>query len=151
MDWAFSDKVEHLFVSMRIILNTRACADDNSPGAVGGKDKDWVVNSTELGVNDRLHFVPLVELDRVLGDVCTEGSGSVAVRPVALWKLRLVVHAIGLHEALEVPPWLVKPVANLVYEREIAAVCLRRCKQRTSNLLANSSGEVLKGHHLYNL
>lgn len=31
VDGTFSDKVEHLFVGVRIILNTRASADDNSP------------------------------------------------------------------------------------------------------------------------
>ena len=31
VDGAFSDKVEHLLVSVRVVLNTRAGADDDSP------------------------------------------------------------------------------------------------------------------------
>jgi hypothetical protein len=72
VDGTFSDKVEHLFVGMRVILNTRACANDDSPRTVGSEDEDGVVDSTELRMDDGLHFVPLVELERVLSDISAE-------------------------------------------------------------------------------
>jgi hypothetical protein len=114
VDGAFSDKVEHLFVGVRVVLNTRARADDDSPGAVGGEDENGVVDSTELRVDDGLHFVPLIELERVLCNIGAERGSGVAVSPIALGELGLVVNAIWLHKALDMSPGLIKSVAHFV-------------------------------------
>lgn len=114
VDGTFSDKVEHLFVGVRVVLNTRARADDDSPGAVRGEDENGVVDSTELRVDDGLHFVPLVELERVLCNIGAERGSGVAVSPITLGQLGLVVNAIWLHKALDVSPWLVESVAHFV-------------------------------------
>ena len=52
VDGTFSHKVEHLFVGVGVVLNTRACADDDSPRAVGGEDEDGIVDGSELRVDD---------------------------------------------------------------------------------------------------
>ena len=61
--WAFSRKVKDLLMRVRIILNTRAHANDNTPGGVRGEDEHWVVDCAKLRVDCRLHFVPLVEVN----------------------------------------------------------------------------------------
>ena len=121
MDGAFSDEVEHLFVGVRVILHTRAGADDDSPRAVGSEDEDGVVDCAELGVDHGLHLVPLVKLQSVLGDVRAERGSGVTVGPITLGKLGLIVNAIRLHKALNMPPRLIKSIAHLVHEGEIIA------------------------------
>jgi hypothetical protein len=74
MDGAFSHEVVHLLMGMRIVFNSRTLADDYSPRTVGGEDQNWVVNCPKLGVHYRLHFVPLVKFNGVLGDIGAEGG-----------------------------------------------------------------------------
>ena len=121
VDGAFSDKVEHLFVGVRVVLNTRAGTDDDSPGAVGCEDEHRVVNGTKLRVDDGLHFVPLIQLEGVLCNIGTERSSGVTVSPITLGELRLIVNAIWLHKALYVSPWLIKSISHLINEGEIIA------------------------------
>ena len=75
VDWAFSGHVEDLLVGVRIILNTWAHADDDSPGGVRGEDEYWVVNSSELSVHCRLHLVPLIQIESIVGKGGTERHG----------------------------------------------------------------------------
>ena len=82
---AFSDKVEHLLVGMRIVLNSWTHADNNSPGRVGGEDKHWVVNSSELGVHNGLHFMPLIHFQGVVSDRGGQVSSSVTMEAVTIW------------------------------------------------------------------
>lgn len=116
MDGALSHKVEHLFVGMRVVLNTWPGTDDDSPGAVGCEDEHRVVNGTKLRMHDRLHFVPLVQLEGVLCNIGTERSSGVTMSPITLGELGLIVNAIWLHKALYMPPGLVKSIAHLIYE-----------------------------------
>jgi len=63
VDGSLAAEVEHLLMSVRVIFNTRSCADHDSPGAVGSEDQNWVINSTELRVHYGLHFMPLVKFN----------------------------------------------------------------------------------------
>jgi hypothetical protein len=62
VDWTFPYKVVHLLMSVGVVFHTWSSTDNDSPRAVRSKDQSWVVNSSELSVNYRLHFVPLVKL-----------------------------------------------------------------------------------------
>jgi hypothetical protein len=52
VDRTFSDHVEHLFMSVCIVFNTRTHANNNSPRTVRGKYKDGVVYSSKLGMDN---------------------------------------------------------------------------------------------------
>jgi len=68
VDWSFSDKVEHFLMGMRIILNSWSHANNDSPRRVRSENKNWVVDSSELGVNSGLHFMPLIHLKSIVSD-----------------------------------------------------------------------------------
>lgn len=74
VDGTFTHHVENLLVRVRIILDTWAHANDNTPGRVGGEDEHWVVNRAELRVDGCLHLVPLIQLDRVLSQRSAEAG-----------------------------------------------------------------------------
>lgn len=122
MDGTFSAEVEHLLMGVRIIFNTWTHTDNDSPRWVWCEDEYWVVDGTKLRVYDWLHFMPLIELDGVVSDWCWEGCSSVTVCSISFGQLTLVVHAIGLHEALDMAPRLEELVLHLVNKGEVASL-----------------------------
>jgi len=122
--WSLSNKVEHLLMGMRIILNGWTHADDDSPGGIRGENKDGVVDSSELRVNNGLHLMPLVHLQGVVSDRCRQVSSSVSVKAVTIWQLRLVVLTIWLDKGLNMSKRLLNFLLHSVYEREVTLVLL---------------------------
>jgi len=122
--WSLSNKVEHLLMGMRIILNGWTHADDDSPGGIRGENKDGVVDSSELRVNNGLHLMPLVHLQGVVSDRSRQVSSSVSVKAVTIWQLRLVVLTIWLDEGLNMSKRLLNFLLHSVYEREVTLVLL---------------------------
>ena len=122
--WALSYEVEHLLVRVRIILNSWTHADDNSPRGVGSKHQNWVVDSSELRVDDSLHLVPLVHLESVVSDGSRQVSSGVTMKTVAIRQLRLVVLTIWLDEGLNVSEWLLNFFLHSIHEGEVSSLGL---------------------------
>ena len=112
----FSSKVEHFFMSVRLILHTWTHANDDSPRTVRGEDKNWVINSSELTVHSVLHFMPGVQLQGLLSDRCREILSSISMKPVAIWQLRFKVLSVWLEERLQMPVRLIESIFQLVSE-----------------------------------
>jgi hypothetical protein len=60
--------------------------------------------------------MPLIEFNCILGDIGAHCSSSVAMSPVCVWKLRWVVNAVWLHEALDVSHWLMDSILDFVHK-----------------------------------
>lgn len=131
--WSLSYEVKHLFMRVRIILNTWSHANDNSPRRVWSKNQNWIVDCSELRMNSWVHLEPLVHFKSVRGNKRWEVHGSVAVQPVAVWKLRLVVLAIWFDERLQVTNRIVNFFLHTVKETEIASLaCVKEANGRQS-------------------
>ena len=128
-------------MGMRIILNGWTHADNNSPGGVGCENQHWVVNGTELGVDDGLHLMPLVHFQGVVSDRGRQVSSRVTMEAVTIGQLRFVVLTIWLDESLNMFKWLLNFLLHSVNKREVSSVLLRE----------NSFGSVssLKVSHLF--
>jgi hypothetical protein len=111
---AFTAHVEHFFMGVGIIFNTRSHTDNDSPGRVGSENEDGVIDSSELRVDSRLHLVPLIQLNGILGDGSTVGRGRVTMESVTLGHLRLVVLTIRLHERPNVLHGGAKSISDLL-------------------------------------
>ena len=120
--WSFSCHVIDFFVWVGIIFNTGPHTNDNTPRWVWGEYKYWVVNCTELRMHSWLHFVPLMQLNRVLSEGSTEGGCGVTVHTVTLWHLGLVIIPIWFNEALNVSHGCVKPIFDLLEDWEIVSL-----------------------------
>ena len=68
MHWALSNKVIRFLMGMRIILNTRSHANNNTPTGIRSEDENWVVDGSELGVDSGVHLMPLMHFQSVVGD-----------------------------------------------------------------------------------
>ena len=119
VDGAFTDHVENLLVRVRIVFDTWPHTDHNTPRGVGGEDEDRVVDCTELRVNGGLHLVPLVELNRVLGERGTVRSCRVTMQAIPLRHLRPVGVTIWLNKALDVLDGCSEPVFDLFKNGEV--------------------------------
>jgi hypothetical protein len=71
---------------------------------------------------NRLHFMPLIQLDSILSNGSTERCCGITMGSIALGKLGLIVNAIGLHKTLEMSPWFLESVLHFVYKGEITSL-----------------------------
>jgi hypothetical protein len=129
-------------VSVRIILNTRTSADYDSPWWIRCKDQNWIIDCTELRVNNRLHLMPLIQLYWVLGNIGWERGCSVTMSVVASGKLSLIVDTIRFHETLEMSQRLVNFVTNFFHKSEVLS--LRDVHSLKSNLRILGSDPTTK-------
>jgi hypothetical protein len=135
VNWPFSCHVIDFFMGVSVILNTGSHADDNTPRWVWGKYEDWIVDSSKLRMHSWLHFVPLVQLDRVLGEGSTERGSGVTMHAVTFWHLRLVIVTIWFDEALYVSHRCVEPIFDLFEDWEIVSLT---CLSKRNTLLEKS-------------
>ena len=68
IDGAFTDHIENLLMRVGVVFDTWSHADHNTPRGVRGENEDRVVDGAKLGMDGRLHLMPLVELNGVLGE-----------------------------------------------------------------------------------
>jgi hypothetical protein len=93
-----SNKVKHLFMGVRIILDSWSHADDDSPRRIGSENEHRVINSSELGMHDGFHLVPLIHFKSVVGDRCGQVGCGVTMKTITIRELRLVVLTIWLNK-----------------------------------------------------
>lgn len=87
MNGSLAEEVIHFLVRVRIIFDTWAHADDNTPRGVRSEYEYGIVDSSELRVNCGLHIVPLVHLESVVSNGSRQVSCSVTVKTVAIGQL----------------------------------------------------------------
>ena len=73
-------------------------------------------------MDSRLHLVPLIELERVLGERGTVGGSGVTMETVTFGHLRAHCITIGFNEALHVLDWCSEAILNLLKDREVGAL-----------------------------
>jgi hypothetical protein len=97
--------------------------------------------------------VPLVQLDGVLCEGSTEGSGSIAVHAVAFGHLRLVVLAIWLDKTLDVTQRRVETVFDFLKHGKVVSgrYGRERCELLRKSDVFGSEEVSLQEHIISNL
>ena len=125
MKRTFSNKIVHLFMSMRIFFRSRTHTDDYSPWWIRCKNEHRIVYCSKLWMHSWFHIMPSIQINWIFCQVRSKVHSSVSICFWGFRQLRLIMNSIWLNESIDMSPWNSDSISYFIHQCEIISIQIK--------------------------